>query len=200
VPRPFPAAAETALLVVECQNGVVGPTSMLPELAALAAPALATIGRLAAAAREAGVQVVHLTFVPHPGKASLNAKTPLLRATGSATQGWSPNEFQVVDGIGVGPDDLVLPRASGINPIYGTETLRVLRNMGITHLVLAGVSTNIALPAVLSISCDEGFDCTVPTDAVVGAPAAYSAATIEHSLAMMARLTTVDDLISAWKG
>jgi nicotinamidase-related amidase len=173
---------------------------MLPDLAALAAPALSTIGRLAAGARDAGVQVVHLTFVPHQGKASLNAKTPLLRGLGPVTQGWSPHEFQVVDEIGVGPDDLVMPRASGINPIHGTETLRVLRNMGVTHLVLAGVSTNVALPAVLSIACDEGFDCSLPTDAAVGAPADYSAATIQHSLAMMARLTTVDDLLTAWKG
>ncbi len=54
----------TVLVIVECQNGVVGPDSALPGLAEAAAPVLPVIGRLARAARKAGVRVVHLTCEP----------------------------------------------------------------------------------------------------------------------------------------
>lgn len=53
--------ATTVLLTVECQQGVVGPDSALPELAAAArsSGALANVARLVAAAHERGVQVMH---------------------------------------------------------------------------------------------------------------------------------------------
>jgi biuret amidohydrolase len=67
----------TALVIVECQNGVVGPASALPGLAEATAPILPVIGRLARAARKAGVRVVHLTYVPTFGGRSTNQHTPL---------------------------------------------------------------------------------------------------------------------------
>ena len=56
--------AHTALCVVECQNGVVGPASSIPAVAAAVADAdlLARLGTLAAVARSVGVRVVHCTF------------------------------------------------------------------------------------------------------------------------------------------
>ena len=64
-----------------------------------------------------------------------------MRAT-AATADWSPSHpaVEVVPEIGVGPDDLVLPRHQGISPVHRTEVLAVLRNMGITDVVVAGVS------------------------------------------------------------
>lgn len=48
-----------ALLTVECQRGVVGPDSALPELAAVAqeSGALGRVAQLVAAAHDTGVQV-----------------------------------------------------------------------------------------------------------------------------------------------
>ncbi|HBL09056.1 MAG TPA: hypothetical protein DDZ64_08340, partial [Acidimicrobiaceae bacterium] len=52
--------AHTALCVVECQNGVIGPESSVPALAEAAAGGLIPrVAALAAAARAAGVKVVH---------------------------------------------------------------------------------------------------------------------------------------------
>src|SRR5439155_19872581 len=53
------ARGHTVLVTQECQNGIVGAQSPLRELAEAAAPAMATAGRLAAAARAAGIPVVH---------------------------------------------------------------------------------------------------------------------------------------------
>jgi nicotinamidase-related amidase len=57
--RPLDLSA-AALLTSECQNGVIGAESVLPELAAAAAATVIANGaRLCAAARAAGAPVVH---------------------------------------------------------------------------------------------------------------------------------------------
>ncbi|NEA01000.1 cysteine hydrolase, partial [Streptomyces sp. SID10116] len=60
--------ATTALLTVECQQGVVGTESALPELAAAArsSGALANVARLVAAAHRCGVQVLHAVAERRP--------------------------------------------------------------------------------------------------------------------------------------
>jgi nicotinamidase-related amidase len=189
----------TALLFVECQRGVVGDLSVLPALAESARPALAAMGRLAAGARAAGVQVAHLTYLPLAGGRSASQRSPLIRAT-SATAGWSAGHpaLEVVPEIGVGPDDLVLPRHQGISPVHRTEVLAILRNMGMEHVVVGGVSTNLAVPAVAVGAADEDFDVTVATDACVGTPAEHHASMLRHSLAFVARLATADELLAEW--
>ena len=189
----------TALLFVECQRGVVGDLSVLPALAESARPALAAMGRLAAGARAAGVQVAHLTYLPLAGGRSASQRSPLIRAT-SATAGWSDGHpaLEVVPEIGVGPDDLVLPRHQGISPVHRTEVLAILRNMGMEHVVVGGVSTNLAVPAVAVGAADEDFDVTVATDACVGTPAEHHASMLRHSLAFVARLATADELLAEW--
>ncbi|MBU3700774.1 MAG: cysteine hydrolase, partial [Acidimicrobiia bacterium] len=53
----------TAVVTSECQNGVLGPRSQLPELATVAHErAVPNLTRLVHGARVAGVQVVHCVF------------------------------------------------------------------------------------------------------------------------------------------
>jgi nicotinamidase-related amidase len=188
-----------ALLFVECQRGVVGDLSVLPALAESARPALAIMGRLAAAAREAGVQVVHLTYLPLAGGQSASQRSPLMRAT-AATASWVDADpaLEVVADIGVGPEDLVLPRHQGISPVHRTEVLSIVRNMGMEEIVVAGVSTNLAIPAVVVGAADEDFAVTVATDACVGTPPEHHVSMLRHSLAFVARLVTADELIAEW--
>ena len=189
----------TALLFVECQRGVIGDLSVLPALAESARPTLATMGRLATGARAAGVLVAHLTYVPLAGGRSTGRHAPLMRAT-AATGGWNDSDpaTDVVTEIGVGTDDLVLPRHQGISPVHRTEVLAVLRNMGITDVVVAGVSTNLAIPLVAVGAADEDFAVTVPTDACVGTPPAHHDSMLRHSPAFVARLATTDELLAEW--
>jgi nicotinamidase-related amidase len=191
----------SALLFVECQRGVVGDRSMLPALAAAAAPVLPAMGRLAAGARTAGVLVFHLTYAPVAGGRSTNRRSAMMRATRSSG-GWKPGdpETEVVPEIGVGADDIVLPRASGISPVWRTETLNILRNMGVEEVVCAGVSTNWAIPLLVAAVADENMTPVVPTDAVVGVPASHHQSMLDHALGFVARLTTTDDLLAAWAG
>jgi nicotinamidase-related amidase len=189
----------TAVLFIECQRGVIGDLSVLPALAAAAEPALAAMARLAAGARSAGVQVVHLTYLPLAGGRSAAQRSPLMQAT-TSTAAWRDADaaLDIVPEIGVGPDDLVLPRHQGISPVHRTEVLSVLRNMAMDDIVVAGVSTNLAVPLAAVGAADEDFAVTVVTDATVGTPAEHHASMLRHSLAFVARLVTTDELVSEW--
>jgi len=187
----------TALLFVECQRGVIGDLSVLPALAEAAQPALAAMARLAAGAR--AVQVAHLTYLPLAGGRSASQRSPLMRATAS-TASWQASDapLEIVPEIGAGPDDLVLPRHQGISPVHRTEVLTILRNMGIDTIVVAGVSTNLAVPLVAVGAADEDFAVTVATDATVGTPPEHHASMLRHSLAFVARLATTDEMLAEW--
>jgi nicotinamidase-related amidase len=190
----------TAVVIIECQNGVVGADGALPALAEAATETLPVIGRLAKAARAAGARVVHLTYVPVADNRSSNRKPRLFSRILDGMADWSPDHpaTQVVDQIGVESGDLVLPRHSGLSPTHGTETFKILRNIGVTTVVLAGVSTNIAIPVVAVEAVDEGFDVVVPSDAVAGTPPEHSASMLANTLAFIATLTTTDDLLAGW--
>jgi nicotinamidase-related amidase len=174
---------------------------VLPALATAAGPALGAMGRLAAGARLTGVTVAHLTYLPLAGGRSASRRAPLMRSTGS-TRDWHPAHpaYEIVPEIGVGPDDLLLPRHQGISPVHRTEVLSVLRNMQIDAVVVAGVSTNLALLLVAVGAADEDFAVTVATDASVGVPADHHQSMLKHSLAFVARLATVDELLDEWSG
>ncbi len=172
---------------------------MLPALAHAAQPALAAMGRLATGARGAGVQVVHLTYLPLAEGRSTSRRSPLMRTTAS-TATWRDDDpaLEVVPEIGVEPGDLVLPRHQGISPVHRTEVLAILRNMGMDEVVVAGVSTNLAIPLTAAGAADEGFAVTIPTDASVGTPAKHHESMLRHSLAFVARLATTDELLGEW--
>jgi nicotinamidase-related amidase len=190
----------TALVIIECQNGVVGPDGALPDLAAAAAPVLPVIGRLAQAARKAGVRVVHLTYEPVFDGRSANQNTPLQQRIQTITSTWTAEDpgTAVVDEIGVDPADLVLPRHSGMSPTHSTELFALLRNLGIRTVVLAGVSLNVAIPVAAVELADEGFSVAVARDTVAGTPAEHAESVMRHTLRFLAAITTADEVLAAW--
>jgi nicotinamidase-related amidase len=189
----------TAALFVECQRGVVGDLSVLPALATAARPALAEMGRLAIGARQCGVTVAHLTYLPLARGRSASRRAPLMRRTSSSREWHAAHPaYEIVPEIGVGPNDLLLPRHQGISPVHQTEVLSILRNMHIDEVVVAGVSTNLAIPMVAVGAADEDFGVTIVTNASVGIPAEHHASMLKHSLAFVARLATVDELLGEW--
>ncbi|SFP22685.1 cysteine hydrolase [Actinomadura madurae] len=198
---PLPELVEpqtTAVVCVECQNGVIGPDSILPALAGDAQDLVAGLGRLLKVAREAGVLVVHATFEGTLG-ATDHGTAPLSRVTRPHSAAWGPGHraTQVLPEL-FDPEDLVLARHHGFNPAWGTELLPVLRGRQIRTLVLAGVSLNVALPLTAGEAMHGGFRVVVPRDAVAGTPAEYGEQMLRHTIAMLAKVVTVDDLASAW--
>ncbi|MDV3132966.1 isochorismatase family protein [Mycobacterium sp. 29Ha] len=190
--------ATVAVLCVECQNGVLGPQSVLPALAADSADLIGALRRLLDAARARGVPVVHATYEgllagDHTGTARL------WRALGPATADWESGsaETQVLPEL-LAPTDLILPRHHGLFPTLDTELLPVLKGLGVHTVVLTGVSLNLALPFTAGHAAQAGFSLVVPRDAVGGTPADYANQVLDNSIAVLGRITTVDHLIAEW--
>ncbi|QIK10112.1 cysteine hydrolase [Streptomyces sp. Je 1-4] len=195
--------ATTALLTVECQRGVVGPESALPELAdaARTSGALANVARLVAAAHDTGVQVLHAVAERRPdGRgASHNARLfkaaarlPVQQLTGSTA-------VRVADPIPVSDDDLVVRRLHGLSPIAGTEVDALLRNFGCRTLIVTGVSANVAIPNAVFDAVNLGYTAVVPADAIAGVPADYTPAMVRNTLALVATVTTTDEVLTSWR-
>jgi len=83
-------------------------------------------------------------------------------------------------------------------PTLDTELLPVLKGLGVRTVILAGVSLNLALPHTAGHATQAGFNLIVPRDAVGGTPVGYAEQVLDNTIAMLGRLTTVDDLIAEW--
>lgn len=190
----------TAVVTSELQNGVVGERSALPALAEAARPAVLAAGRLVKAARAIGVTVVHGTVYRRPDGRGANRNARLFAAVRKSPVGLTPGtaEVEVVPEVGVEPHDLVLTRTHGLNPMAGTDLDPVLRNLGVGTVVVVGVSVNIAITNLVMDAVNHGYQVVVPRDAVCGVPEDYAAAVIDNTLAMLATLTTVDELVGLW--
>jgi biuret amidohydrolase len=190
----------TAVVTSEVQSGVVGAHSVLPVLADAARPVLPTIGRLVRGARAAGVQVVHGTVYRRPDAKGANRNARLFAAVRSAPshlEAGSP-QAEVVPEVGVEPEDMVLTRTHGLNPMAGTDLDPVLRNLGVSTIVVVGVSVNVAVTNLVMDAVNLGYQVVLPRDAVCGIPQEYADALIDNTLRLLATVTTVDELLAIW--
>ncbi len=195
--------ATTALLTVECQQGVVGPDSALPELAkeARTSGALANIGRLVAAAHENGVQVVHAIAERRPDGRGANRNARLFRAAERlpVQQLSGTSAVRVAEPVQVSEADLVVRRLHGLSPLAGTDVDPLLRNLGCRTLVVTGVSANVAIPNAVFDAVNLGYTAVVPADAIAGVPSDYTPAMIRNTLALVATIATTGDILGCWK-
>jgi nicotinamidase-related amidase len=81
----------------------------------------------------------------------------------------------------------------------GTDLDPILRNLGITTVVVAGVSVNVAITNLVMDAVNLGYQVVLPRDAVCGLPADYADAVIDNTLRLLATVTTVDDLTTTWE-
>ncbi|KAA0917806.1 cysteine hydrolase [Streptomyces apricus] len=192
--------ATTVLLTVECQQGVVGPDGALPELAraARASGALDRIARLVAAAHDSGVQVMHAIAERRPDGRGANRNARLFRAAERlpVQQLVGSTAVRVAPPVEVAAQDLVLRRLHGLSPLAGTEADALLRNLGCRTLVVTGVSANVAIPNTVFDAVNRGYTAVVVADAIAGVPADYTPAMIRNTLALVATVTTTDDVLA----
>jgi biuret amidohydrolase len=195
------APEHTAIVTQECQGAVIGPHAGLALLAEEARRvALPNIVKLLPAARAAGVRVVHCLVQRRPDGLGSNHNAKIF-AIGSGGVDITPGTpgAALLPELGPEPTDLVLSRWHGVGPMGGTDLDAVLRNLGVSTVVVVGVSLNIAIPNFVMDAVNAAYRVIVPADAVAGIPADYGAAVIANTLSLLATITTTDDLLQVWK-
>ena len=194
------APEHTAIVTQECQGAVIGPNAGLAMLAEEARRvALPNIVRLLPAARAAGVRVVHCLVQRRPDGLGANHNAKIF-AMGHGQVDIAPGTpgAAVLPELGPEPSDLVLSRWHGVGPMGGTDLDAILRNLGVSTIVVVGVSLNIAIPNVVMDAVNAAYRVIVPRDAVAGIPTEYGEAIITNTLSLLATITTTDELLGVW--
>ena len=196
------APERAALVLQEVQNGVVGTPSALPALteAAAAVDLIGNCARLARAARACGVPVVHCTAESRSDGRGANRNARLFFGVKKSPVRLTPGSdaVQVPAEIGTPPEDIVLPRYHGIGPMSGTQLDPILRNLGVSTIVGVGVSVNVGMTNFAFDAVNLGYQMVIPRDAVAGVPAEYAQAVLDYTLALVATLTTTEEILRVW--
>jgi biuret amidohydrolase len=196
------APDHTALVTQECQNGVIGEPAALPQLAEAARERMIpNAARLAAAARAAGVPVVHCVAARRADGRGSNANARLFMGMRKTPVSLLPGTpaVEVIPEIGVADSDVVLTRLHGLGPMGGTDLDAVLRNLGVTTIVGVGVSVNVGMVDLAFDAVNAGYQMVMPRDAVAGVPEDYAEAVLDNTLSLVATLATTDEVVTAWE-
>jgi nicotinamidase-related amidase len=201
--RELTAPGHTALILQEVQEGVVGEQAGLAELAAAAREIglVPKCERLAGAAHGVAVPVVHCTAESLPGAFGANRNARLFAGArkkhviDSARTDTTAPAGKVFE-----PGDIVLPRYHGLSPLTGTQLDSLLRNQGVSTVVVAGVSLNVAIPNLVFDAINRSYQVVVVKDAVAGVPHEYGQQVLSYTIGFLATLVSCDELISCWSG
>jgi ureidoacrylate peracid hydrolase len=145
----------TALLVVDMLNDFCAPAGAMPLVGAdvLYGP----IDALARGLRDRGGAVICVADRHEPGDREFAKRTPHCLA-GS----WGA---QIVPELRPEPGDRIVPKRR-YSSFFGTDLDLLVRELGVTALVVAGVVTNICVRSTVHDAFFLGYDVVVARDAV----------------------------------
>lgn len=167
--------ASTALLLIDMQRDFLEPGGfgeLLGNDVTLLRSAIAPCRRLLAAARAAGLLIVHTREGHRP---DLSDAPPAKLARGGAAGIGDPGPMgrilvrgqpghEIIPELAPAAGEPVLDKP-GKNAFHQTDLALILATAGIRTLLLAGVTTEVCVHSTLREASDRGFECLVVSDA-----------------------------------
>lgn len=199
--KPFSIKGKAALVISECQRGVIEPgMTVFPALAEQveARGIVVKIAGLAQAFRAAGLSVIHATAAHRPDFIDVKPNTlvdALVRKQRGMVKG-TP-EVDIVAPLAPEPEDIVSERSSGMIPFLGTPLDAQLRRMDVETVVLAGVSTNLAIAGCTFAATEMGYYVVIAEDCTAGSDPDVHRVILEEQLRLLARIATAEQIASA---
>jgi nicotinamidase-related amidase len=205
----------TALIVIDMQRDFLDPGGYIAQSGVdvrVLRAAIPNVARLLAAARSAGIRVIHTREGHRPDLADLNpAKARRAAGVGAAIGSRGPlgrllvrgePGHGIIDELAPLPAEVVIDKP-GFGAFYATDLELVLRAWGITGLTLAGVTTDICVHSTLREAVDRGFDCQTVGDACAAAdPALHTAmlGCISGEGGILGRVVSTAQIVATWAG
>jgi biuret amidohydrolase len=195
--RPFAFALQpgrAALLIIDMQRDFVEPGGFGASLGndvSLLQAAIGPTKELLQAWRARGWPVLH-TRESHAADlsdcppAKRQRGNPALRIGDAGPMGrllvrGEPG-CEIVPALAALPGETVIDKP-GKGAFYATPLQDVLQRLGVTQLVIAGVTTEVCVQTTMREANDRGYDCLLVEEATASYFPAYKAATIEMIVA-----------------
>jgi len=171
----FPPA-KTALIVIDMQRDFIEPGGFgetLGNQVKLLAAIVPTVKKLLDTCRKAGITIIHTREAHRPDlsdlpPAKLKRGNPKLRigdpsAMGRILIAGEPGN-DIVPGCAPLPGEIVIDKP-GKGAFYATALAEILRLRGATHLLFAGVTTEVCVQTTMREANDRGYDSLLIEDA-----------------------------------
>lgn len=191
---------KTALVLVDLQNDNVHPDGAFASsgsaVHAVEQELVPHVKQLLAWARSRSMPIIHNRIVFYPGGDFGGSNAPIFRMIGPESLKLGSWGAESLDGLEAleGEPVLLRNRMSGFN---GTGLDLLLRNLGVTTVVVAGVWTNMAVEHTLRDAADHGYRPIIVTDATSSINADWHAAALSYALTNISEFTTTDELTGA---
>ncbi|MEV6018184.1 MULTISPECIES: isochorismatase family protein [unclassified Streptomyces] len=190
----------SALVVIDLQKGIVSAHADRPVIAAVERAA-----RLAAEFRRHDLPVVLVNVTGRaPGRTeagstparteagSTPARTEAVRSTGGTAL---PSDWaDLVDELDVQPTDHLISKRRR-SAFHGTGLDTLLRDLGVTQTVLAGISTSSGVESTARSASDHGYHVVLVTDAMSDPDADSHRHSVERVFPKLGETATTAEVI-----
>ncbi|HKD66374.1 MAG TPA: cysteine hydrolase [Candidatus Binataceae bacterium] len=194
----------TALMLMEIQQAVIGKATP-PLFTALRDSAekvglAKNAGMLLRAARGVGVKVFHCPAYHRAGQEGFITNCRLAQAVKRADMpmGLGSEGVDFLPEVKPQGDEFIIWRFHSPTLFHDSSVDSICRNLGITTVVLTGVSLNLGIPGSTIEAMNRNYRVVIPTDCVAGYPPEYGEMVLKNTLHGLAYLTTARELAEAW--
>ena len=173
--------ARPALVVIDLQKGIAA----MPGIPALDDVIQRSAG-LAAAFRRHGLPVV---LVNATGGAP--GRTEISRPAFTPPPGWT----DIVEELDQQPDDLLVTKQTW-GAFHGTPLDTLLRERGVTQIVLTGVATSAGVESTARAAHEHGYHVVLATDAMTDRDAELHQNSVQRIFPRLGETATTDDVLA----
>ena len=196
----LPLFGDTALVALHYQNDVLHPEGKIrvglaadsPERSRLVASAEALLAR----ARARRMPLVHVRVAYRPDGADIICNAPIFRnvaASGAVQDGTWGAEFYASLAPLMANDREFVVKHSRINAFFGSQLEEILRVLGVSRLLVAGVATHSVVESTVRHAVDMGFEVDVAAGACSAADMDVHRASLQ-SMSVIARILDPQDV------
>jgi len=194
-------ADRSALIIQDLQNDVIGEGGAFADSGAPAHAksqnVVENVKRLAEAARQAGMPVIHVLYIVDEGAPGLKQNAPLFigvkEANALVRGSWGAAP---VDGLEPQPGDHVVEKMR-MNGFYDTRLDILLRGLGADTIVITGAWTNMSIEHTARHGADAGYQVLVVSDGTSTTGDEWQQAALNYAMTNVARVLSTEEAVQA---